>query len=77
MEKEIGTKYLKMILDYLSNEKNADAIITDPRIVNERAIRAYEKAGFVKLHIVDNHELHEGEHWDAWIMEYRDGSKSK
>ena len=69
--KGIGTKYIKMIFNYLMNEKNADAIITDPRVVNERAIRSYEKAGFKKLHIVKEHELHEGKHWDAWVMEYR------
>ena len=69
--KGIGTDYIKLIFEHLINDKQADAIITDPRVVNERAIRAYEKAGFIKLHIVKNHELHEGEYWDAWVMEYR------
>lgn len=69
--KGLGTKYIQMIFEYLINIKQADAIITDPRVVNERAIRAYEKAGFKKLHIVKEHELHEGKKWDAWIMEYR------
>ncbi|MCL2438393.1 MAG: acetyltransferase [Coriobacteriia bacterium] len=69
--KGIGTEYLRLLFEYLMNAKSADAIITDPLTTNKRAIRAYEKAGFVKLYIVKEHEMHEGKLRDSWIMEYR------
>ncbi|MEH1834506.1 MAG: GNAT family protein [Nostoc sp.] len=34
---------------------------------NPRAIRCYEKCGFVKVKLLPAHELHEGEYSDCWL----------
>ena len=67
----IGTDYVKLIFEFLKKETDAEIVLTDPIIKNERAINSYEKAGFMKHHLLKNHELHEGVVWDAWIMEYK------
>lgn len=66
-----GTKILKICLEFLFNEKNADAIIIDPHSENERAIHVYEKIGFKKIKVLKHHELHEKEMKDCWLMECR------
>ena len=69
--KGIGTKYTKMIFDFLKKERNVDAIILDPHQDNLRAIRMYEKAGFRIIEKLPKHELHEGKKVDCYLMEYR------
>ena len=69
--KGIGTKYTKMIFDFLKKERNADAVILDPHQNNTRAIRSYEKAGFRIIEDLPKHELHEGKKEDCYLMEYR------
>ena len=49
----IGTRFMKMILEYLVTEKSANAVILDPHQNNLRAVRMYEKVGF---EIVDQNE---------------------
>ena len=48
-DKGIGTKFMELVLQYLTKEKNADIIILDPHADNPRAIRCYEKVGFKKI----------------------------
>lgn len=67
----IGTRYIKLIFDFLKREKRADAVILDPHQDNIRAIRAYKKAGFRIIEDLPKHELHEGEKKDCYLMEYR------
>ena len=69
--KGIGTKYIKIILEFLKKERNADAVILDPHKNNPRAIRCYEKAGFKIIKELPHHELHEGVMEDCYLMEYR------
>lgn len=69
--KGIGTEYIKMILDFLRKERNADAVILDPHKNNPRAIRCYEKAGFKIIKELPKHEMHEGIKEDCYLMEYR------
>lgn len=69
--KGIGTKYLKMIFEFLKAERNADAVILDPHQNNLRAIKAYQKAGFRIINDLKEHELHEGKKEDCFLMEYR------
>ncbi len=66
----IGTKLVKAMVNYLMDVKNADRIIMDPQITNERAIKCYEKCGFRKIRILPKNELHEREYRDCWLMEY-------
>lgn len=69
--KGIGTKYTKMIFDFLKKERKADAVILDPHQDNPRAIRMYQKAGFRIIEDLPEHELHEGKKNDCYLMEYR------
>ena len=69
--KGIGTKYTKMIFDFLKKERNVDAVILDPHQNNTRAIRMYQKAGFRIVEDLPEHELHEGKKEDCYLMEYR------
>ena len=69
--KGIGTKYTKMVFDFLKKERNVDAVILDPHKDNLRAIRMYQKAGFRIIEDLPEHELHEGKKEDCYLMEYR------
>ena len=69
-DKGIGTKFMKLVLQYLTKEKNAEIIILDPHADNPRAIRCYEKVGFKKIKFLPKHELHDGEMVDCWLMEH-------
>ena len=69
--KGIGTKYTKMIFDFLKKERKADAVILDPHQDNSRAIRMYQKAGFRIVEDLPGHELHECKKEDCYLMEYR------
>lgn len=65
----IGTAFLQMMVSYLKTCKGADCVLLDPHKNNYRAIRAYEKAGFRIIKSLPEHELHEGEMEDCWLME--------
>jgi len=68
--KGIGTDFMKLVLQYLTNEKGAEIVILDPHADNPRAIRCYEKVGFKKIKFLPKHELHDGEMVDCYLMEY-------
>lgn len=69
-DKGIGTKFMKLVLQYLTKEKGAEIVILDPHADNPRAIRCYEKVGFKKIKFLPKHELHDGEMVDCWLMEH-------
>ena len=46
-------------------------VVIDPRVENVRAVRCYEKAGFAKVKVLMEHEMHEGAKRDSWLMEVR------
>ncbi len=64
----IGTKIISAAINYLFDELNAQRVVIDPETWNTRAIRCYEKSGFVKIKLLPKHELHEGEYRDSWLM---------
>ena len=68
--KGIGTVFMKLVLTYLTTNKNAEIVILDPHADNPRAIRCYEKVGFKKIKFLPKHELHDGEMVDCYLMEY-------
>lgn len=68
--KGIGTEYIKMILEFLKKERNADAVVMDPHQNNPRAIKCYENAGLKIIKELPKHELHEGVKEDCYLMEY-------
>lgn len=64
----IGTKVLSAARDYIFNQLQAVKIVIDPNVKNPRAIRCYEKCGFVKIKLLPSHDLHEGKYQDCWLM---------
>ncbi|WP_019911591.1 GNAT family N-acetyltransferase [Paenibacillus sp. HW567] len=48
----------------------ADKIVMDPQSWNRRALRVYEKNGFVRKKLLPEHEWHEGQYRDCWLIEY-------
>lgn len=67
----IGTAFVRLLLRYLFEQVGADWVILDPHVDNPRALRAYEKAGFRKIKILREHEIHEGKKVDSWLMAVR------
>lgn len=65
----IGSALLSALLAHLFESEGAVRVLIDPRVVNERGIRAYEKAGFRKVKVLRDHEEHEGRKWDNRLME--------
>ncbi|MBZ9687454.1 acetyltransferase [Clostridium estertheticum] len=66
----IGKVLMESMINFLITVKGAKKIILDPQSWNQRAIKCYEKSGFIKVKLLPNHELHEGELKDCWLMEY-------
>jgi aminoglycoside 6'-N-acetyltransferase len=66
----IGKQLVTSMTKYLVQSKQANRIIMDPQVWNIRAITCYERCGFKKIKLLENHELHEGEWRDCWLMEY-------
>lgn len=52
LSKGLGTKLVRAIVELLFSDPAVTKIQTDPSPKNLRAIRCYEKSGFVKLKIV-------------------------
>ncbi|MBY9079442.1 GNAT family N-acetyltransferase [Paenibacillus sp. HN-1] len=67
----IGTMLVSSMVRYLMSRANAERIVTDPRTINDRAIRCYEKCGFRKIRMLPEREWHEGRYQDCWLMEFR------
>lgn len=68
--KGMGTKLVQSMVAYLRDEKQAQKVVMDPQTWNVRAIACYEKSGFRKIKLLKQHELHEGQMRDCWLMEY-------
>ena len=66
--KGIGTRALSMLVDYLFDELDVLKVVIDPQVSNHRAVRCYEKCGFKRVKVLQNHKLHEGEFRDCWLM---------
>lgn len=67
----LGSSALRLIVEHLFEECDAERIVIDPHVDNRRAIRAYEKCGFEKVKVLKDHEQHDGQWRDAWLMELR------
>lgn len=63
-----GTTVVKSLISYLFIKKDADIIFIDPQKWNTRAIRCYEKSGFIPRVVIKNREMHDGEYKDSLIM---------
>lgn len=66
----IGTLLVNSMVRFLVEQNDADRVVMDPQIWNERAIRCYEKCGFKKVKLLPKNELHEGVYRDCWLIEF-------
>jgi aminoglycoside 6'-N-acetyltransferase len=66
----IGTRLVRAAVDHLVRDRGADRVLIDPEARNPRAIRCYEKAGFRKVKLLPEAELHEGVWEDCWLMAF-------
>ena len=64
----VGTRALRALVDHLLVVAGARRVLIDPRSVNTRAIRSYEKVGFRTRWVVPDRELHEGRLWECHLM---------
>jgi aminoglycoside 6'-N-acetyltransferase len=73
--KRIGTEVIRMLSNQLLNDHIADVVVIDPHQRNKRAIRSYEKAGFIYSHDLPAHEAQDGITYDAVLMTKREESE--
>ena len=66
--KGIGTNVIRLTIQYLFQQRNADIIFIDPQKWNVRAIRCYEKSGFIPQVEIEKKELHDDEYIDNLVM---------
>lgn len=66
--KGIGTIVVMSLIKYLFMKEYVDSIFIDPQTLNKRAIRCYEKSGFIPMVVIKNREMHDGEYKDSSIM---------
>lgn len=63
-----GTKALAALVRHVFEREGAVRCVIDPRVVNERGIRSYEKVGFKRVKVMQAREMHEGAKRDNWLM---------
>jgi aminoglycoside 6'-N-acetyltransferase len=67
----LGTRLVNALTDHLFEHQGAERVVMDPQQRNHRALRCYEKAGYVRARALPRHELHEGVPQDCWLIERR------
>ncbi|WP_027447043.1 GNAT family N-acetyltransferase [Pontibacillus marinus] len=67
----IGRRLIQSMTTYLIEHHNADVIVMDPQKRNFRAVKCYEKCHFSKVKELPQHEFHEGEYRDCYLMEFK------
>lgn len=68
MNRGIGSATLRLMCLYLFETLGADVVEICPRKVNERAVRAYRKAGFRFHSELQKGEFFEGEWFEEYVM---------
>jgi aminoglycoside 6'-N-acetyltransferase len=70
----IGTRAVSLICDHLERDRGATAVALTTESTNLRAQRAYEKAGFQKVHEVLDTDTRDGRRIPSWLMVRAPGS---
>ncbi|MFS0864811.1 GNAT family N-acetyltransferase [Fredinandcohnia sp. 179-A 10B2 NHS] len=68
MSKGYGTEALRLIIDYMFNTLNLRRIGINVYAYNSRAIKAYEKLGFVQEGILREELYYDGQYYDNILM---------
>ena len=56
----LGPRIIRLMCSYLFSKCRADVVVSDPRENNLRSVAAFRKAGFTKVALLPEGELHEG-----------------
>jgi len=70
----IGTLAIKLLLKFLFENNTSDIVFIDPKTCNTRAIKSYEKCGFLPVTVIERREEHEGVLKDSLIMSISNNS---
>jgi aminoglycoside 6'-N-acetyltransferase len=73
----IGTRIVDLICDHLETSLGASSVALTTEITNERAQRAYEKAGFRRIRCVLDTDTRNGQRVVCWLMERRRAAPSQ
>ena len=65
-----GVRAVRLICPYLAREHGATDVSLTTELANERAQRAYERAGFVKVRHVLDTDTRDGERVTCWLMRW-------
>jgi aminoglycoside 6'-N-acetyltransferase len=77
IDRGIGTRVVERLCRYLEDERGASGIALTTELANDRAQRAYEKAGFRKTKEVLDLDTRDGLRVRAWLMERRRGASTR
>ena len=76
VDRGLGSRIVRVACEYLEAERGAEEVVLLTEVINTRAQRAYEKAGFVKDHQVRDHDTRRGERVLSWVMRRKRGGAS-
>lgn len=69
-DRGLGPEALRLVVDWLVEERGHHRITIDPNIANERAIRCYQRVGFRRVGVMEAYERGDDGKWhDALFME--------
>jgi aminoglycoside 6'-N-acetyltransferase len=68
VDRGLGTRIVRVACGYMEEQRGASEVVLLTEVLNARAVRAYEKAGFVKDHQVRDHDTRGGERVLSWVM---------
>jgi len=71
VEKGLGTEAVEAMCSYLASDLGATEVILATELINHRAQRCYEKAGFVKVRQILDTDTRDGERLVCWLMRWR------
>lgn len=64
----LGTRIVELCCGYLEDELGASSVVLTTEIANARAVRCYEKAGFVRSGRVTDLDTRGGVRTEDWLM---------
>jgi aminoglycoside 6'-N-acetyltransferase len=73
VDRGVGSRIVRLTCEHLEEVHGAEEIVLLTEVINKRAQRAYEKAGFVKDGRVRDLDTRGGERVWSWVMRRRRG----
>ena len=68
INKGLGTRIVRLLSDYLIDDRSASAVSLTTALDNHAAQRCYERAGFQKIKEVLDTDTYKGERVASWLM---------